>query len=345
MKVVRPDLEALFRLTELADYIVPFALRAAVELNIADHLSESARSVEELAVVTGADARALRRLLRCLSSKGVFVEVEAGRFALTPPSELLRSGHPVSLRDAFPMIHADLQAWARADHSLRTGEAAFPVAHGRHYWEYMEEHPEASLRVDRAVESSNRLIVRMFDRLYDWDRIRLLVDVGAGNGSFLAGLLARHTSMRGIVFDMPHVTVSASRVLELAGARERCEVVAGSFFKQIPEGGDAYLLKTILHDWNDERATAILRRISASIPPDGCLLVIEALIEMGNRYDLGKLLDLNSFVLAGGVDRTEQQYETLFRESGFLLKRVVRTTNALALMEAIPDPQAAITTR
>jgi hypothetical protein len=335
----RLDLAALVRLTELADYIVPFALRVAADLNVADQLSAGPRTVEELSRVSGTDAGALGRLLRCLARKGVFAEVEPGRFALTPMAELLTSHHALSLRDAFPLIAADLQAWARVDHSLRTGQAAFPSVHGKLYWEHMQDHPEASRRLDRAVESSNRLIVRMFGRLYDWNRIHLLVDVGAGNGSFLAGLLARHPGMRGVVFDQPHVLGETARVLDEAGVQDRCEVVAGSFFEKIPENGDAYLLKTILHDWDDQHASAILRVVRDAISARGCLLVIEALLDPGDRYDIGKLLDLNSFVLAGGVNRTAEQYESLFCASGFRLQRIVRTTNALALLEASPSPK------
>jgi len=337
MRRSRLDLGALVRLTELADYIVPFALRVAAELNVADHLSAGPMSVEELSTATGADAGALCRLLRCLVCKGVFTELEPGRFALTRTAELLTSANALSLRNAFPLIAAELRAWTRVEYSLRTGRAAFPLVHGCRYWDYMENHPEASRRVDQAVESSNRLIVRMFNRLYDWDSIPLLVDVGAGNGSFLAGLLARHPGMRGVVFDQPHVVGQASHVLEAAGVRERCQIATGSFFKQIPEEGDAYLLKTILHDWDDEHAVAILRAVRTVIPPRGCLLVIEALLDSGNGYDIGKLLDLNSFVLAGGVNRTAAQFESLFRASCFRLERVVRTTNALALMEARPS--------
>jgi len=332
----RADCAALIRLVELADLVVPLALRTAAELNVADHLSDATRSIAELAALTRTDARALHALLRCLASKGVFVEPETGRFALTPLAELLTSRHPLSLRDAFPLMAADLLAWARLDLSLHTGRPAFPAVHGQPFWDYMRDHPQASDRMDRALESANRLIVRMFSRLYEWDRIVVLVDVGGGNGSFLAGLLAHYPGMHGVVFDQPHVVAAAARVLEAAGVRARCEVAVGSFFDHVPPGGDAYLLKTILHDWDDRDALRILHAVRAAMAPDGRLLLIEALIPPGNRYDVGKLLDLNSFVLAGGQDRSEQQFDDLLGAAGFRLDRVLRTTNALALMEARP---------
>lgn len=339
MKRPRHDLTALMRLTALADFVVPIALRTAVELRIADHLS-TPKTAAELARETGADGQALARLLRCLVAHGIFAEPVRGRFALTPKSELLQRAHPLSMGDAFPLVAADLQAWAHAGHSLRTGASAFAFRHGRGYWEHMRGDEATSRRVDASVESSNRLVIRMFERLYAWDSLARVVDVGGGNGSFLAGLLARHPAMRGVLFDQEHVVRDAPRVLERAGVASRCEIVAGSFFEAIPAGGDAYLLKTILHDWRDAEAMAILRAIRAAVPPHGRLLVIEALLAPGNAYDIGKLLDVNSLVLAGGEDRTAEQYEALFRATGFALQRVVPTTNALALIEAIPAGDA-----
>jgi hypothetical protein len=178
----------------------------------------------------------------------------------------------------------------------------------------------------------------MFSRIYDWNRFSLLVDVGGGNGSFLAGILARHTNMRGIVFDQAHVVDKAPPVLARARVENRCWIVAGSFFDRLPGPADGYLLKTILHDWNDQQALAILRAVRRAIPANGRLLVIEALLSPGNGYDIGKLLDLNSFVLAGGLDRTEEDFALLLNASNFQLERVVRTTNALALMIAAPVP-------
>lgn len=341
MKGPRHDLTALMRLTALADFVVPLAIRAAAELRIADHLA-APKTAAELARDTGTDAHALTRLMRCLVSKGIFAEPAPGRFALAPMAELLRAQHPLSLRDAFPLVPADLQAWAHADHSLRTGTSAFAFRHGRGYWEHMRGDPETSGRVDASVESSNRLVIRMFERLYEWDAIARIVDVGGGNGSFLAGLLARHPRMHGILFDQEHVVRDAARVLERAGVAARCEVVAGSFFDAIPTGADAYLLKTILHDWRDEEAMAILRGVRAAIPPAGRLLVIEALLAPGNEYDIGKLLDVNSLVLAGGEDRTATRYDALFQATGFRLQRVLPTSNALALIEAVPTDGAVL---
>lgn len=330
------NLTALLQLTELADYTVAFALRTAAELGIADHLSGGPKPVEELARLTGTHADALARLLRCLARNGVFAETADRNFGVTPIAELLASAHPLSLRGAFPLVAEDLMAWSRVDWSLRTGQPAFAMVHGRAYWDYLTDHPDASRRMDESLESANRLIYRMFSRLYDWNEIGCLVDVGGGNGAFLVRLLADNTQMCGIVFDRPHVVEQAQRVLDEAGVASRCRLVGGDFFERVPVEGDAYLLKTILHDWEDDAAATILRAIRLAMPTHGRLLVIEALLGSGNGYDIGKLLDLNSFVLAGGVDRSVEQFEGLFRATGFRLLRTLRTTNALALLEAVP---------
>lgn len=332
----RTDLGALLRLTELADYVVPFALRSAAQLGLADHLADGPRPLEELATLTDSQPAALRRLLRCLVAKGVFAEPRPGHFGLSPKADLLRDAHPLSLRDAFPLLAADLRAWAQVGPALASGAPAFARVHGQPYYDYLRDHPQDSTRVDRSVQSANRLVVRMFDRLYEWHDVRLLVDVGGGNGSFLAGLLARHPHLRGLLFDQAHVVAGATRVLAQAGVQARCEVRAGSFFDAVPAGGDAYLLKTILHDWDDAQALAILHAIRRVLPAGGRLLVLEALLEPGNDYDIGKLLDLNSFVLAGGVDRNQAQLAALLAQADFRLRRVQRTTNALALLEAVP---------
>jgi SAM-dependent methyltransferase len=241
------------------------------------------------------------------------------------------------MRHAFPLVPPDLRAWASAAEALRTGAASFPAANGAPYWDYMRRDIAASERVDRSVESANRVVSRMLDRIYDWDSAERVVDVGGGNGSFLAALLAKHPRMTGVVVDLPHVMSGAPAVLAAAGVADRCEVVAGDFFRELPADGDAYVVKTILHDWDDGRAIDILRSVRRAMPSHGRVIVIEALLPPGDAFDVGKLLDLNSFVLSGGVDRCVEEYAVLFEAAGLRLSRVVHTTNALALIEAVPD--------
>jgi hypothetical protein len=320
------------RLQELADYVVPLCLRAVCELAVADHLVDGPRTVEELAAATGTHAPSLHRALRALACKGIFTEVSPGRFGLTPMAQLLRGDHPLSVRDAYPLLPADLVAWSRLDHTLRTGEAAFPHAHGVDYYDHLAADPTASARFDRSVHAQNRLVLRTLLSAYDWAGCGTVVDVAGGNGAFLAGLLARFRGLRGVVFDLPHVVAGAPEVLAAKGVADRCQVVPGSFFHTIPTGGDTYLLKTILHDWDDERAVAILRGIAAAMPSDGRLVVLEALLPDGDDYHVGKLLDLHSLVTVAGPDRGTAELEALFRAAGLEPVRVT-PTRSLAIME------------
>jgi hypothetical protein len=319
-------------MTVLADYVVPLALRAVCELRVADHLAAGPRPVEELAAATGAHAPSLRRALRALACKGIFTEVSPGRFGLTPMAQLLRGDHPLSVRDAYPLLPADLAAWSRVDHTLRTGQAAFPHAHGVAYYDHLATDPDASARFDRSVHAQNRLVLRTLLSAYDWAGCGTIVDVAAGNGAFLAGLLARFRSLRGVVFDLPHVVAGAPAVLESAGVAERCVIVPGNVFDTVPAGGDTYLLKTILHDWDDERAGAILRGIAGVMPSRGKLIVLEALLPDGDQFHIGKLLDLHSLVTVAGPDRGLAELESLFTAADLALSRVVHTPS-LAIME------------
>jgi SAM-dependent methyltransferase len=328
--------DAILRLQELADYIVPFALRSACELGVADELRGGPRPVAEVAAAVGADADALHRVLRALAAKGVFAEAEPGRWTLTPLAELLRSDHPLSLRDTFfPLLPADVRAWARFHYTLRTGRPAFDHVHGRSFYDHLAEHSDDARRVDASVRAQNRLVLRTLLSGYDWGSCGTVVDVGGGTGSFLAGLLVRFRALRGVLLDAPHVAERAPAVLAQAGVEERCEVVAGDFFASVPARADTYLLKTILHDWPDDRALQILSAVRAACRPDSRLVVLEALLPPGDAFHLGKLVDLNSLVLAGGPDRDRAELEDLLRLGGFEVVRAVPTTT-LAILECRP---------
>ena len=332
----RIDLRAILRLAELADYIVPFTIRVVADLGIADLLADGPRTAEALAEATGSHAPSLRRALRALACKGIFAEVEPGLFALTPIAGPLRSDHPLSLRGAFPLLAADVQAWAHFDYTIRTGLSAFKYVHSINYYDYLSSHPDMSVRVDRAVESVNALVIRSVARVFDWAGVGVVVDVGSGNGAFLAGLLARNEKMRGVLIDLPHVVAGAAAILREAGVSDRCEIVPGSFFDSVPPGADVYVLKTILHDWDDERTVAILRRVRSAMRPASRVLLIEAILPPGDAFDVGKLMDIHSLMLAAGPDRTVDQFARLFLEAGLALKRVLPTSNALTFIEAGP---------
>ncbi|MDP9106069.1 MAG: methyltransferase [Candidatus Eremiobacteraeota bacterium] len=330
----RIDLQSLLRVTELAEYVIPFTIRVICELRVADHLAGGSLTVTELAERTRTHAPSLHRALRALAHRGIFAAVEPGSYGLTPLSELLRTDHSLSLSGAFAMLPADVQAWAALDHTLRTGEPAFDHVHHLRYYDYLAARPDDSLRVDASVESVNRLVLRTVARAYDWASIGTLVDVGGGNGSFLAGLLARYKTMRGVLLDLPSVVAGAPRVLAAAGVTDRCDVVAGDFFHGVPAGADAYLLKTILHDWDDDTALRILRAARAGMRPDSKLLVLEAIIPPGDAFDVGKLMDVHSLVLCAGPDRGAAEFDGLFARAQLARTGTFPTSNVLTIMEA-----------
>lgn len=332
----RLDLAAVARVAELADYVCAFAIRVTCDLGVADALGEGARTAADLAGELGCDAGALRRVLTALASKGLLVEEPDGTFRLTPLGAHLRSDHPWSLRAMFPLLPDDVRAWARFDHTVRTGEAAFEHVHRQRYYDFLAARPEVAQRVDRAVEVVNPLIARELARRYPWDRLGCVVDVGGGTGGFLAGILARHVTLASVLFDLPAVVAGAAAVLARAGVADRCTIVAGDFFASVPAGHPAYVMKTILHDWDDERALAVLARVRAAMPPDARLLVIEAVLPPGDAFDVGKLMDVHSLALAAGPDRDEPALRDLLAAGGFRVVDRHPTSHALTMFEAVP---------
>ncbi|MFC4014159.1 methyltransferase [Nonomuraea purpurea] len=332
----RIDIQSVFRLTELADYIIPFTIRAICDLGVADHLAEGPRTVEELAEATGTHAPSLHRALRALACKGIFTETEQGVFDLTPLAQPLRSDHPVSLRAAYPLLVPDIEAWAAFDHSIRTGQASFDGVHGRGYWEYMADHPDDSARFDASQQAATRLELRTSLPAYDWAALRTLVDVGGGNGAFLGGILAKIPSLRGTVFDLPHVVAGAHERLADYGVSERCEVVGGSFFEEIPAGAGGYLLKRILYGWDDEHALALLRAVRKAMRQDSRLLILEPVVRTGNEFDVGKLYDLLLLCMVGGGARSQEHIEGLLAEAGLRLERTVPTL-MFPILEIVPS--------
>jgi SAM-dependent methyltransferase len=322
---MRVDLTAAARLIELADYIVPFTVRAVCGLGIADLLIGGPLPVAELAARTGTEPPALARALRALASKAIFTETAPGVFGLTPLAQPLRSDHPLSLRDAYPLLAADIDAWGHLDHCVRTGEASFDVVHGTDYWTWMGAHPGDSAAFDASQQAASRLELRTVLPAYDWGALRTVVDVGGGSGAFLAGILARFPALRGTVFDLPHVVAGAPAVLAAAGVADRCAVVAGSFFDGVPAGADAYLLKRVLYGWDDQHALVLLGRVRDALPPGGRVLVLEPVLRPGNDDDVGKLYDLLLLTMSGTGARTGRELEGLLGRVGLRITAVVPT--------------------
>ena len=310
------------------------------ELGIADLVASGPRTAEELADATGTHAPSLFRLLRALSSVGVFAEIDGRRFRLTPLADRLRADLPGSLRALAIMQNEDWywQLFQDLPYSVRTGQPATEHLWEKSLFEYLADHPETGARFDAGMASRHAEHNAAFIAGYDFSGIETIVDIGGGNGSLLAALLAAHPILRGILFDLPAVVTGAVKRLGEAGVADRCTVIGGSFFEAVPSGGDAYVLSNVLHDWQDDQAAAILRNIRAALDGHGRLLVVnEQIIPPGNDPHPGKLGDI-MMLLIGGRERTEAQWRSLFEASGFTLSRVVPLSSftGAGVIEGIP---------
>jgi hypothetical protein len=280
----------------------------------------------------------LYRLLRALASVGIFTEVEPEQFGLTPMAEALRADAPASQRGMARLLagEANWRTWGQLGHSVQTGQSAFQHVHGLDVWEYREQHPEANAVFNAAMTSGSALQAAAIVDAYDFSGFGTLMDVAGGHGLLLTTILAANPTLRGILAEQPHVVATARSILEESAVADRCTVVEVDFFASVPSGADAYVLKWIIHDWDDERALAILRNCRRAMSMDGTLLLAEAVIPPGDTPSPGKLADLQMMVAAGGQERTEAEFRALFEAAGFMLTRIVPTRSPLSVIEGKP---------
>jgi hypothetical protein len=317
------------------------AIYAAAKLGIADLLASEPKTAAELAAATNTSPDALYRVLRALASVGVFTEVSPRLFAMTPLAEGLRTGVPGSVRHLTMWYGEDVfRAYAEIGHSLGTGQPAFSRVFGADLWTHFARNAESS-----ATYNAGMGVARWTDqiplvRAYDFAGIRKIVDVGGGQGSMLAAILHENPAMRGVLLDLASARNGHSRHFEDAGVAERYEFVEGSCFDRLP-AADAYWLSCLLHALDDERATAALARVREAIHPEGRLLVVERIVPEGDAPSFAKLLDVTMLVVAGGRERTEAEFASLFQRSGFALRRIVQLPYVpagigLGILEARP---------
>jgi SAM-dependent methyltransferase len=316
-------------------YQVSQALHVLTALGIPDRLADGPRSSQELAAVVGARESALYRLLRAVAAIGVLEELPGRRFMLTELGEGLRSGVPGSLADwaAFIGRRYCWAAWSRLIDGVRTGGHAFRLEHGTDPWTYRQLHPEEVPIFNRAMNSLSRQVVDSLVAAYDFSRFQTVVDVGGGGGALVAAILGQFPGVRAVLFDLPHVVADARGFIEKAGIAGRCELVGGSFFERVPSGGDAYLLKSVLHDWYDEDVERILKVCHAAMRPGAVLLVLERLLAPPNEGAEGKFSDLNMLVAPGGRERTREEWDAVLRAGGFKLQGVT-PVYSFAVLEA-----------
>ena len=327
----------------LTGYWVSQAVYVAAELGIADQLADGPRTADELAEATRTHPRSLYRLLRALASLGLFIESDGHRFALAPTGECLQSGVQGSQRaTALMMVGQFYEAWGGLLGSVRIGRPAFEAIHGRPFFEHLAANPEQCQVFDAAMTAFNDRKTRAMLETYDLSGVRVLADIGGGTGSTLISILRQYPGMRGVLFDLPGVAGRAETEVLAAGLNDRCLVKGGSFLEEVPGGADAYLLRHILHNWDDGWAVAILRNVRSAmgVEEGARLLVVERLIPPGNEPMFGKLTDLTMLVVHGGLERTEEEFRDLFATAGFTLTRVVPTSSDVSVIEGKPDEAA-----
>jgi SAM-dependent methyltransferase len=333
-----PPPMALFRMA--SGFYVSRAIHVAAKLGIADLLAEGPQSYGELAKVTGTHAPSLRRMLRLLASVAVFAEEADGKFALTPIGACLRTGVPGSLH-AVALLFGGItdKAWSDLLYSVETGKPAFNHVFGMDTFSYMARHPEEAANFDKAMSSFTTQIAVAVTAVYDFSTFRTVVDVGGGNGSLLAGILRVNPSLRGIVFEQPHVAERAKERLRGDGLADRCAVVGGDFFREVPGGGDAYLLKHVIHDWDDEHATAILKNCGRAMDPSSRLLIVEGIypprIDPSDECRGAASNDVNMLVCTGGRQRSEDEFRSLLHAAGLKLTRIVPTSAGVGVIEGM----------
>ncbi len=332
------DLPPQFAMLQMIHgFWVSRAIYVTAKLGLADLVKDGPKSADELARSTGTHAPSLYRVLRALAGVGVFADDGQGRFAQTPLSETLRSDTLGSLR-AMAMVELGQEhfpAWGNLMHSVRTGEIAFDNLFKQSSWEYYAQHPEEASNFNQAMKSLTAIVNVAVLSAYDFSGVGKLVDIAGGTGELISAVLNMNPHMRGVLFDLPHVIEEAGPLLDAAGLRDRCETAAGDFFESVPEGGDAYVMKWIIHDWDDEKSTAILKNIHRAMNENGKLLLIEMVVPEGNQPDLSKFLDLNMMVMTGGRERTEAEFSSLLTASGFKLTRVIHTMSPVCVIEAV----------
>ena len=312
------------------------AVFVLAKLGIPDLLKSGAKTAEELASSTKMHAPSLFRVLRALASIGVVTATDDGRFALSPISELLVTDAPGSLRwfTISELGQEHYPAWGNLMHSVKTGEIAFDNFFGADIWRYFKDNPEEGAVFQNSMSGVTAATNEQITSQYDFSPFGTVVDIGGGHGGLITSILQTNPKVKGILFDAPQVIEAARPKIEAAGLADRCETVVGDFFKSVPPGGDAYVMKWIIHDWNDELAVTILRNCRIQMKPGGKVIIFDCVVPENNEPDFSKFFDLNMMVMTGGKERTKQEFAQILSAAGFKLLRVIPTEVPTSIVEA-----------
>lgn len=335
-----PELPPPMQLLQLSfAFMISRSISIASEYFIADKLVDQPKTAAQLAAESGLHARSLYRVMRACASAGVFSEDEQGRFSLTPLAQFLRSDQPGNLRAFTAMMNSvwQYQTWADMSYAVETGKPAFDHVFGMPFFEYLAQSEAMSKGFHEAMTSNSAFTSEALLNSYDFSGFTKVVDVGGGEGILLASLLQRNPHLSGILYEIPVLASAAAKLFGQYDVSSRCQHLGGDFFQSVPEGGDLYILKHIIHDWNDEQCIQILSNCRKAINKGGKVLVIEMVVPEGNTPSMSKLLDLQMLACLPGCERTEAEYRALFEKAGFSLGRIIPMPSPFSIIEAVPN--------
>ncbi|OBA89996.1 hydroxyneurosporene methyltransferase [Mycobacteriaceae bacterium 1482268.1] len=310
-------------------------IAVAAELKVADALADGPMTAGELARRVGADPDAVGRLMRALISEGIFTRRGDGRFALNALGETLRSNAPMSMAGMARMVGhpAYREHWSGLLDAVKTGEAYPPKLRGMGIWDFMAQTPDLAAIFDDAMTSVSEFAIDSVVAAYDFTPFQTVIDVGGGHGRLLAAITAATPGARGVLYDLPRVVEGAPELLQRYGVADRVRIEAGSFFDSVPEGGDAYVLKNVIHDWPDAEAVTILKNIRAAAGAGSTLLLVEFVIPDHDREFIGKWADMEMLLQLAARERNTDEYRNLYEQAGFHLTRVVPTVGPISIVE------------
>jgi hypothetical protein len=310
-------------------------ITAVADLRVADALARGPLSIDELAGKVGADPDALRRLLRALISRGMFAQRNDGRYELTPLADLLRSDAPISMAAMARFIGSrqHREHWSLLTEAIKTGTSVVPALRGKNFFDYLGDEPEFGQIFNDAMTSSSGLSIGPVVDAYDFTPYSTIVDVAGGHGRLLAAILASAPNAQGVLYDLPDVIAGATPLLRESHVAERVRLAEGSFFDGVPAGGDAYVLKHIIHDWDDDASLQILRNVRSAAAAGTALLLIETVIPEDDSASSSKWTDMEMLLINNGRERTAGEYRRLFEKAGFQMIGVVDTASRFSIID------------
>ncbi|WJV50824.1 methyltransferase [Streptomyces flavofungini] len=303
------------------------AMRAALRLRVVELIGDKETTADDVAARAAAAPQPMARLLRALASMGLLEERAAGTFAVTPAGALLDPARPGSLASIARMFTDPmmLRGWERLDDSVRTGDIAFDQVFGTDFFGHLKQHPDLSAEFNKAMSQGTRQTAAALPGAVDFGRFKTVMDIGGGDGTLLSAVLREHPAVTGVVYDTEEGLAQAPATLSRDGLTDRCSLVAGDFFRSVPEGADLHMMKSIVHDWSDDQVVTILSHCRAALPPGGRVLIVEPVLpETVDPQTAGRvyLSDLNMLVNVGGRERTRAEFEEVCRRAGFTVTSV-----------------------